>query len=52
MGVSLLTFAFVGGLVQDGFSGHNFPIPGKHRGGWMVRVSGDQATLLLRTDHH
>lgn len=45
----LLTFAFVGGLVQDGFSGHNLPIPGKHKGGWMVRVSGDQRSCCVQT---
>lgn len=45
----LLTFACVSGLVQDGFCGHNFPIPVKHKGGWMVRVSRDQTMLLLYT---
>lgn len=25
----LLTFALVGGLVQDGLGGHDFPVPGK-----------------------
>lgn len=52
---SCLTFALVGGLVQDGLGGHDFPIPDKNNDveglGWktMFTFNISIATLLR---HH